>query len=108
MRSSNGCSRINEQEPRGGAVSVPLPPAPRRKDLCCAEAELNEIEEEFFLFCSFSFSVFTQIPAKLNLKDDKGSAAARGGLRRPLMCCYSAADRLLPHIYLINPEEDCC
>lgn len=53
--------QINEHPPDGEIVIVSLPPAPRRRYLCSAEAELNEIEEEFFLFCSFSFSVFTLI-----------------------------------------------
>lgn len=52
----------------GQVVFVSLPPAPGRRDLCCAAAELNEIEEEFFLFCSFSFSDFYTNLLKLNIK----------------------------------------
>lgn len=71
-------SRVNGRLCAVWLVFVPLPPAPRRRDLCCAEAELNEIEEEFFLFCSFSFCVFTQILLKLNTKYRNKTAAVRG------------------------------
>lgn len=89
-------------------VFVPLPPAPERRDLCCAEAELNEIEEEFFLFCSFSFSVFYTNLLKLSIK--YSNKIKLFGKESPglFICCYSIVDRLLIDIYLINLEEDCC
>lgn len=65
----------------------PLPPALRRRDPRCDEAGLNEIEEEFFLFCSSSFWVFTRFSLKLLRKSgDKvrrvGQEAAGLWLRR--------------------------
>lgn len=89
-------------------VFVPLPPAPERRDLCGAEAELNEIEEEFFLFCSFSFSVFTQFLPKLSIKYSNSINLCGKEWAGLFVCCYSIVDRLLVHIYLINLEEDCC
>lgn len=89
-------------------VFVPLPPAPERRDLCSAEAELNEIEEEFFLFCSFSFCVFYTNLLKLNIKYSNKIKLCGKESAGLFICCYSIVDRLLIDIYLINLEEDCC
>lgn len=55
--------------------------------MCCAAAELNEIEEEFFLFCSFSFCVFTHFFLKPNTKYRRKTAAVWG--RSVLDCLYA-------------------
>lgn len=70
---------------------------------------LNEIEEEFFLFCSFSFSVFTQILLKLNIK--YSNKIKLGGDRVNWTVCmllFHRGSASYRHIYLINLEEDCC